>query len=91
MTRWLALLAAVVLPGGLVIAAVVWLRRRWLANRAADLLITPLGPQHYRFTGHDEALRLRTEARRKAAAGIRTRANLVESGAPVSDVLRRVK
>ena len=44
-----------------------------------------------RFEGHDEALRLRTEARRKAADGIRRRAASVESGAKVSDVLRVVK
>jgi hypothetical protein len=64
-------------------------RRRTASELAhADSLIKPAS---YRFTGTDEAVRERTAKRRRAAAGIRTRAARVDAGAPVSDVLRMVK
>lgn len=89
MTRWWPL-AVLVLIGGLAITAGVWLRRRSLA-RDLTRVIAEIRPPTYRFTGLDEPLRKRTEAKRKAADAIRSRAALVETGAPVSDVLRLVK
>lgn len=86
-TLWLLLL-----PGGSILFAIVWLRRRWIARDAAaiDALIVP--PTYGAgMTKQNDALRLRTEARRKAADAIRSRAAHVETGASVSDVLRRVK
>jgi len=44
-----------------------------------------------RFHGFDPALRERSVKRRAAAASIRTRAAGVDSGAPIADVLRRIK
>lgn len=86
-------MALAILPGGCLVLAAIWWRKRWLKQAAlhVDAAIRPLGPEHYRFTGHDEPLRLRTEKRRKAADGLRGQAAHVDSGAPVSDVLRRVK
>jgi hypothetical protein len=86
---WL-LLAAIVLPGGGVLLAAVWLRRRWMRRAAAhaDCLIS--APVR-KFDASDEGLRARTLKRRKAADDIRKRAAKVETGAPVSDVLRAVK
>jgi len=48
-------------------------------------------PPTYRFTGHNEGLAVRTRKRREAADAIRARANRVDSGARVGDVLRMVK
>lgn len=93
MTRWLWLLA---LPLGSVLYAGIWLRRRWIASEEAserarvDAAIAAKG-QRQIFTGHDESLRLKTEARRRAADAIRSRAAHVESGAKAADVLRIVK
>jgi len=83
---WLLLL----LPGGSLIYLAVWLRRRWMAREAATVAALIVPPRQV-FAGQDDALRVRTEARRKAADAIRARAAHVESGARVSDVLRRVK
>lgn len=90
MKPWVLAAVAVILPGGWLVALAVWLRRRWLARdaRAVDALIKPPRPV---FEGSDEGLRQRTEKRRQAANGIRGRAARVESGSPVSDVLRLVK
>jgi hypothetical protein len=63
-------------------------RRR---SRTTFKTIESIKPPTYIFTGHDDALRQRTEARRKAAEGLRTRANHVDSGEAVSNILRRVK
>lgn len=63
----------------------------WPFRRAPEPCDAMIRPPVYRFTGTDEALRKRTEARREAAKAIRARANKVETGAPVSDVLRRVR
>lgn len=91
MTRWPYLL---VLPGGSLI--VIALAIGWLVRRARQqsvdaeiqaLIKTPV----HKFTGHDEALWKRTKDRREAAHKIRVRAAKVETGAPVSDILRRVK
>ncbi len=43
------------------------------------------------YVGCDEALRERTAQRRLAAERIRQRAQRVESGSPVSEILRMVK
>ncbi len=83
---WLLLL----MPGGSLIALGVWLRRRWLAREAAAI-DARIQPPIQLFKGQDDALRVRTKKRREAADGIRSRAAHVETGAPVSDVLRRVK
>ena len=50
MKSWMLILsvaAAIVLPGGILIAAGVWLRRRWLQReaRAIDALIVPPVPR----------------------------------------------
>ena len=75
MTRWLARVV-----------------RRLGGNISADAEIERLiKPPVSRFAGHDEALRKRTLDKRAAAARMRGRALQVESGAPVSDLLRRVK
>jgi hypothetical protein len=86
---WLLTAAAIIVPGGAIVALVVWLRRRWLA-RAAARLNAQIKPPRPIYTAHDDSLRRRTVARRKAADGIRQRAVRVETGSPVSDVLRLV-
>ncbi len=90
MKPWILPAVALVLPFGSLIALGIWLRRRWLA-RASDALDAQIKPPRIVYASSDEPLRKRTEARRKAADGIRRRASIVESGSPVSDVLRRVK
>lgn len=45
----------------------------------------------YRFAGHDDSLRVKTEAKRQAADRMRTRAARVETGSKVSEILRMVK
>lgn len=93
MTRWLWLVA---LPGGSLIVAAVFIGR-WISRRrrqgevGAELAQLLIKSPVVRFTGHDEALQQRTRRRRDAANQIRERAAQVESGVPVSDVLRRVK
>lgn len=88
MTRYLGAAVLIVLAGGMGVLA--WLQRRRERREAAQLAQDKRG-HTYRFEGHDEALRLRTEKRRQAAESIRKRASSVESGAPVTDVLRRIK
>lgn len=90
MSRWLLILA---LPGGVVIAAGCVLFRLWQrCSRPPFVQIDQLiKPPVQKFTGHDEGLAKLTQQRRVAADRIRTRASMVESGAPVSDVLRMVK
>lgn len=87
MRAWLLLAVAIVVSGGGLVALAVLLRRRWLAAQQPPVI----APPRQIFTGHDEGARLRTEARRKAADAIRSRAAHVETGARVSDVLRRIK
>lgn len=91
MTRWLWLL---VVPGGSVIVAVLavrWLVRRRHQQSIDAELDTLIKPPVRKFDGHDEALAKRTQQRREAADRMRGRAAQVESGAPVSALLRRVK
>lgn len=93
MPRWLFVL---VLPGGTVIAAVLaigWLIRRANGHRqlSVDEELALIKTPKPLFVGHDEALAKRTMERRKAADKIRVRASHIESGAPVSDVLRMVR
>lgn len=64
---------------------------RWPWKRAAEPYETLIVPPTYRFTGCDEALRARTQARREAARRIRERAHKVESGTPLGDVLKVVQ
>lgn len=47
-------------------------------------------PPIVKYVGADEGLRDRTAKKREAADKIRSRANKVETGSPVADVLRRV-
>lgn len=56
-----------------------------------DLVIPPLSKERYLYLNADESLRERTAKKRQAADVIRTRAAKVESGSPVSEILRRVK
>lgn len=81
--------AAVILPGGCLLLLAYWIRRR-LRDAEDPMLAGKIVPPVVKFAGHDDALRVRTIARRKAADAIRTRAGHIESGAPVSDVLRLV-
>lgn len=69
-----------------------WLRHQWLAKAAqlADAEIAARG-YSYRFEGHDDSLRVKTEAKRQAADRMRTRAARVETGSKVSEILRMVK
>lgn len=55
----------------------IWARRRWLRRTA--LVIPPLAPEHYRFQGHDEALAIRTLARRAEADESRRTARQIET------------
>jgi len=93
MTRWLWLVA--VLPGGLLLVAggaLYWCWRRRNDKQFVDAHIELLiKPPVRKFAGHDEGLRKRTADKRAAAARMRGRALQVESGAPVSQLLRRVK
>ncbi len=65
----------------------------WTSRRPEDdpKLAELIKPPRILFTGCDEGLRERTEKRRQAAERIRQRAQRVESGSPVSDILRMVK
>ncbi len=62
----------------------------WFSRRD-DLIDTLITAPVYKWDRQDDALRVRTEARRKAADAMRARAAHVESGEPVSTILRRVK
>jgi hypothetical protein len=91
--KWLAVL---LLPGGFLIGLVLLVR--WFQSRAAleereriQTLIALKGRHQYRYEGMDEALRERTNKRRQAAEGIRSRAAKVYAGESVSDILRLVK
>lgn len=64
---------------------------RWPWHRTPEPWETLIVKPRPVFTGLDEGLRKRTEARREAAKAIRARAIKVETGATVSDVLRRVR
>lgn len=72
-----------------------WLRRflEWWqpAIEPDPWLAARIVPPTYRWRKADEALRKRTEAKRKAADGWRSRALNVDSGSAASDLLRRVK
>lgn len=70
-----------------------WTALAWLTwSDQPDELITELiKPPRIVHRNFDESLRERTAAKRQAADKIRARANHVESGSPVADVLRMVK
>ncbi len=75
--KWLFL----ALPGGLLLLLAVILLRRWAASQPDEQLhIPPLGPQHYRFTSHDEALAMRAALRRAEADKKRKEAAAITSG-----------
>lgn len=93
MKTWPFVLVVLLALGGFLVGVYVvarWLRQRATAREVAriDGLIRP---PVLKFAKHDDNLRLRTEQRRKAADGLRTRAAHVDSGSSVSDLLRRVK
>lgn len=92
MKAW-TLAALFLLPGGCLIALAFWLHRRLRARESDSMITRLILPPIYGkgMETHDDALRVKTEVRRKAAAAIRMRAAHVESGAPVKDVLRLVK
>jgi hypothetical protein len=89
-------LAIALVPGGLLVLALGLVLRAWRRRQATrdaaqvDALIAAKGARP-RFTGHDDRLRVKTHQRREAADRFRRKAAHVESGAPVSDVLRLVK
>ena len=78
--------------GVLTLLVVPWILRRlsWRYGRDT-LVIPPLSKARYRFLNSDEALAERTAKKRSVADGSRKRAAQVDSGTPVSDLLRRVK
>ncbi len=64
----------------------------WWKRPTPDVKIDELiKPLVIKFTGCDEALRERTAQRRLAAERIRQRAQRVESGSPVREVLTLVR
>jgi hypothetical protein len=69
MKSWWPLLAAILLPGGCILALGVWSRRRWLAREAAqiDALIRPARPVFEKLSAkeYDE---VRAEAARRHVA-----------------------
>ncbi len=80
---------------GVVIGLVWSVHHRWKAQHqqqiadlrhAEGLIKKPVQV----FAGHDDALRIRTELKRDAAARLKKRAHKVESGESVSDILRVV-
>ncbi len=71
MTRYLPWLAALVLPGGSILAIVYgwrWLQRQRSSDPKIDRYIVP---PVQKFAGHDEALAQRTRARREHAEQIK--------------------
>jgi hypothetical protein len=84
------LLLAVLLALVVAVLAIRWLLQPMGPSVDIDALIEAKGAR-LKFHGHDENLRKRTQERREAAGRMRGRAAQVESGAPVSVLLRRVK
>lgn len=68
-------------------------RRRWLrrADALPDQLIKPLGPSAYRFTEHDDSLRVRADRRKAEAEEMRRRAALHAAGQWKPADVRRFK
>lgn len=62
------------------------------AREAARLakLIPPLGPSHYRFTGHNDRLRQSADLRRRVAEQKRREAAQIASGIPEANSNRVV-
>jgi hypothetical protein len=87
--RWTGALVLVLLAAGMTVLK-AWRRRRD-RQREADRIARLIRPPNYLFTGSDEQLAARTAKRRTAAENIRRRAANVETGSPVSDVLRSIK
>jgi len=86
----LIVLAVVLGPVGIALALAVVVRR-YVADQPDPWIEKRITRPRYRWEKADEALQQRTAARREAAHRIRTRAAHVESGSPVSELLRRVK
>lgn len=79
--------AAVFLPGGCLLLLASWIRRR--LRDVEDLMLAgKIVPPVVKFAGHDDALRVRTIARRKAADAIRSRSNRVASGERLGSLLK---
>jgi hypothetical protein len=72
---WLALVALLV-PGGLLLLAIAIGKRLRTVSEPA---ISPLSAKHYRFTTHDEALAIRTLAKRAQAEKARRAARRLET------------
>ncbi len=68
-----------------------WLIQRRTDRYEREYLAERIRPPKYRFEGMDEALRARTEQRRRAAEGIRGRAARLESGSRVGEVMRLMR
>lgn len=73
---WIALVVLVV-PGGLLLAAIAIGKR--LRTVSKEPTIHPLSAEHYTFTGHDEALAIRTLAKRASAERARRAARRLET------------
>jgi hypothetical protein len=89
--KGLLVAVAVIVPGGLVVLAVIAFLRRRIEPGPDPWLEARITPPKYRWNKADEGVRQRTTARRDAADRMRSRAAHVESGSAVSDLLRRVK
>lgn len=85
-----AYLPLLVLPGGLVLFAIVWLWRR-SAEPLDATINTLIVPPLQKFSGADEALQAKSAARREIAESIRKRSALVASGSRAGDVLKIVR
>lgn len=91
--RWLLLLGC----GSAAVLIIGAVYRRWTQQQPDPALELLIGKPRYMVDAsgkrlkHNEGLAARTRLRRTAADAIRQRAAKVESGTPVSDVLRMVK
>lgn len=88
------LAALALLPGGLIVLALIWWRRRWLERERraiAARIVPPIQRFEKAMNGEDEAMRAGAERRRHAADDKRRDAARIQSGQPVEERLRLVK
>ncbi len=84
---------AIIVPGGLLLLAIVW-RRRWIAQerQAIDARIRPPRALYGETTPREmEQLRTSAQRRRDCADDKRREALRIESGHPVEEKLRLVR
>lgn len=90
----LVIVTAVLMPGGLLVLAAMWLRRRQVERerRAIELYIVPPREIFGKTTPREmDALRAAAERRREHADERRRDAHLIESGQPIEERLRLIK